>query len=168
MIQRLFRRRVGVGVDVVIALVLFVAATIGSTLYWRHIITFGPQPYYYQPYFEPAVMVACGKGFVVARPQVAEMVPFLLRQTNRFDCNTIRPDAPLGTEDLFQREVGVISSQSSAIPGGLFGVAWTALVRCSACSSGCRSPPSTRSSASGWDHCSRSLEQRRSRFRNFT
>jgi len=127
MIKRLFQRRVGVGVDLAIALTLLVGASIGSTIYWRHIITFGPQPYYYQPYFEPAVMVACGKGFVVARPQVPEMVPFLLRQTDHFDCSAIRPDAPLGTEDLFQRGSWRYLLAVVGYTWRIFGVAWTAL-----------------------------------------
>ena len=59
------------------------------------------QPFYYQEYFEPAVMIACGKGFVIAQPQVPAMVPFLHRQVDSFSCDAIPHSATLGTEGLY-------------------------------------------------------------------
>src|SRR4051794_11046406 len=60
--------------DGVIALLLFIGAATGGLSYWKRTVA-GGQPFYYQNYFEPAVMIGCGKGFVVARPQVPAMVP---------------------------------------------------------------------------------------------
>ncbi len=51
-------------VEAAIVLLLFVGASIGSYIYWKR--TYAPhQPFYYQLYFEPAVFIGCGRGFVV-------------------------------------------------------------------------------------------------------
>jgi hypothetical protein len=89
-------------VETCIALALFVAAAVWGTWYWNRSLEAGHPPFFYQSYFEPAVMVACGQGFVVARPQIAAMTGFLSQQTDRFVCGAIPPDAKLGTEDLYQ------------------------------------------------------------------
>ena len=113
-------------VDCAIALVLGVGATIGGLSYWKR-ATVNGQPFYYQYYFEPAVMIACGKGFVVARPQVTAMVPFLWRQTDGFSCDAIPADAALGTEELYQ--VGARRYLMLAVgwTWRIFGVSWRAL-----------------------------------------
>jgi hypothetical protein len=72
-------------------------------------------------------MIACGRGFVVARPQVPAMVPFLWRETDRFSCETIPPDAPLGTEDLFQLGSWRYLMIAVGWTWRLFGVSWSAL-----------------------------------------
>jgi hypothetical protein len=73
------RRTVALWVDCAIVLLLFAGATIWGTAHWKRAVAAG-QPFYYQLYFEPAVMVACGRGFVVAQPQVPAMVEFLWRR----------------------------------------------------------------------------------------
>ena len=126
-IARAFRRdRVPLWIDLAIAGALFVGAAIGSYRYWHR--TFAAhQPYYYQQYFEPAVMIACGKGFVVARPQVPAMVPFLWRQTAQFSCDAIPRDAPLGTGDMFQLGSWRYLMLAVGYTWRLFGVSWSAL-----------------------------------------
>jgi hypothetical protein len=86
----------------IVALLLLSAAWIWGTLYWNKTYAAGVRPFFYQNYFEPAVMIACGKGFVVAQPQVPAMVPFLWRQAERFSCDAIPADAKLGTDGLYQ------------------------------------------------------------------
>jgi hypothetical protein len=113
-------------VDIVVALALFVGVGLYSYFHWKRVVAHG-QPFYYQLYFEPAVMIGCGKGFVVARPQVPEMVPFLLRQTDTFSCDHIRPDAPLTTEDMFQQGSWTYLMIAVGWTWRLFGVAWSAL-----------------------------------------
>jgi hypothetical protein len=107
-------------------LVLFVGAATGGMSYWKGAVATG-QPFYYQIYFEPAVMIGCGKGFVVARPQVPAMVPFLLRQVDRFSCDAIGPDAPLGTDDMFQLGSWRYLMLAVGYTWRLFGVSWSAL-----------------------------------------
>jgi hypothetical protein len=112
--------------DCTIALLLGVGAAIGGLSYWKR-ATVNGQPFYYQNYFEPAVMIACGRGFVVARPQVPAMVPFLRRDTNQFSCDAIPADAPLGTEDLFQLGSWRYLMLAVGWTWRLFGVSWNAL-----------------------------------------
>jgi hypothetical protein len=113
-------------IDGTIAVLLFVGAAIGGMSYWKGAVATG-QPFYYQIYFEPAVMIGCGKGFVVARPQVPAMVPFLLRQVDRFSCDAIAADAPLGTDDMFQLGSWRYLMLAVGYPWRLFGVSWSAL-----------------------------------------
>ncbi len=113
-------------IDCLIALLLFVGTAIGGLSYWRGAVA-GGQPFYYQNYFEPAVMIGCGKGFVVARPQVPAMVPFLLRQSDRFSCDAIPADAPLGTEDMFQLGSWRYLMLAVGYTWRVFGVSWSAL-----------------------------------------
>jgi hypothetical protein len=133
---RAFRRRsVPLWVDCTIALLLFTGAAVWGTAHWKHSTVSG-QPFYYQNYFEPAVMIACGKGFVVAQPQVPAMVEFLWRRADRFSCDAIPPGANLGTEGLYQapwrylmfavgvswRVLGVSWSGLGPLFGALFGL----------------------------------------------
>src|SRR5882724_5620008 len=56
----------------------------------------------YQLYYEPAVMVACGKGFVVAKPQIPEMTRFLNEGTQTFYCGDIPANTTFVSKGLFQ------------------------------------------------------------------
>ena len=126
-VTRVFwRSRAPLWIDGTIALLLFVGAAIGGMSYWKRAVAAG-QPFYYQNYFEPAVMIGCGKGFVVARPQVPAMVPFLWRQVDRFSCDAITPAAPLGTEDMFQLGSWRYLMLAVGYTWRLFGVSWSAL-----------------------------------------
>ena len=109
-----------------IALLLFGGAAICGLSYWKGAVAAG-QPFYYQNYFEPAVMIGCGKGFVVARPQVPAMVPFLWQQADRFSCGAIPADAPLGTEDMFQQGPWRYLMLAVGYTWRVFGVSWSAL-----------------------------------------
>jgi hypothetical protein len=128
------RRAVPLWIDCSIALLIFLGAGVWGTVSWKRSII-GGQPFYYQHYFEPAVMIACGKGFVVAQPQVPAMVPFLWRQVDQFSCDVIPPGVRLGTEGLYQapwryllyvvgfawRLLGVSWSGMGPLFGSLFG-----------------------------------------------
>ena len=120
------RRSIPLWIDCVIGLLLLVGSGILGTAYWKRAVANG-QPPYYQLYFEPSVMIACGKGFVVARPQVPEMVPFLRQQVDRFPCDAIGPDAALGTRDVFQQGSWRYLMLAVGFTWRLFGVSWTAL-----------------------------------------
>lgn len=95
------RPRSGRRLDYSIGLLLFVGAATWGTVHWNRSVTGGLPPFY-QSYFEPAVMIACGKGFVIAQPKVPAMTDFLLQRTDRFSCDAIPADAALGTRGLYQ------------------------------------------------------------------
>lgn len=120
------RRGLSLRVDGVIALVVLFAAALWGFAFWKHFTARG-QPFYYQLYFEPSVMVACGKGFVVARPQVPEMVSFLRRQQDAFSCDAIPANAPLTTDEVFQQGPWLYLMLAVGWTWRIVGVAWSRL-----------------------------------------
>ena len=52
----------------------------------------GAQPFFYQSNFEPAVMMACGRGFVTSPASPPALVEFLNVRRNEFDCSLL-PEA---------------------------------------------------------------------------
>ena len=62
---------------------------------WETGVTERGDPQFYQSYFEPAVMVGCGRGFVVSETQSPKPVAdFLERRRDSFDCREIPADLP--------------------------------------------------------------------------
>lgn len=119
------RRTVPLRVDCAIVVLLFVSAAFWGTTHWKRSVAAG-QPFYYQQYFEPAVMIACGKGFVVAQPQVPAMSPFLARRVDRFSCDAIPPAAILGTDGLYQASWRYLMF-AVGLSWRLLGVSWSGL-----------------------------------------
>jgi hypothetical protein len=95
------RRSAPLWFDGVVGLLIFLCAGIGGTLYWNRTNTV-PLPFFYQSYFEPSVMIACGKGFVVAQPPVPAVATFLAQKVDRLSCDQIPPGTVVGTEGLYQ------------------------------------------------------------------
>jgi len=120
------RRPIQLRIDGLIVLALFVASGFWGIAFWKRAVRYG-QPFYYQLYFEPAVMVGCGKGFVVARPQVPEMVTFLRQEVDHFSCDAIRPDTPFTADEVFQQGSWRYLMLSVGYTWRLFGVSWRAL-----------------------------------------
>src|ERR1043166_2161826 len=140
--RRAMRSRPGAAVlDAAIAVTILVLATNWGTWYWNKSLAIGRHPSFYQLYFEPAVMVACGKGFVVAQPQVPSMGRFLAEQAETFDCADIPAGTKLVGDQLFQganrylmtaagltwRVRGISFRNLGPLAGALFGVAITAV-----------------------------------------
>jgi hypothetical protein len=93
----------GVRTDLLIAAVVLVASGVWANAYFNNFLARGGQPEFYQNYFEPAVMVACGKGYVITQgPRVAALEDFLQRRADSFDCAALPADARVGTKDLYQ------------------------------------------------------------------
>ena len=123
-------------IEAVVAISLFSAAAKWGSWYWHESLVIGRHPFFYQLYYEPAVMVACGKGFVIAQPQVPEMTRFLTEQTQSFDCADIPASTRLTSEGLYQgssrylmtavgwtwRSVGVSWRKLGPFAGVLFGL----------------------------------------------
>jgi hypothetical protein len=91
--------------DLVIAAVLLMGSGVWATRYFNAWTARGEQVRFYQEYFEPAVMIACGRGFVVAssQPPPPPLNDFLLLRRDAFDCRDIPPGIQLGREGLYQR-----------------------------------------------------------------
>jgi hypothetical protein len=119
-----------------IVLTVLIAAADWGRVYWNRSLELGRHPGFYQLYFEPAVMVACGRGFGVTVPQLPAMGRFLREETNTFDCHDIPSNATLVRDGLYQgsarylmtavgwtwRSVGVSWRRLGPLAGWLFGV----------------------------------------------
>lgn len=58
---------------------------------------------FYQQYFEPALMIACGRGFVVAQGQPpAAIADFVAQKSDRFACAQLPADLPVTSRNLYQ------------------------------------------------------------------
>ena len=54
-------------IEIAIAASLLVGSGVWSARFWNAWTASGGQAVFYQSYFEPAVMVACGKGYVISQ-----------------------------------------------------------------------------------------------------
>lgn len=89
-------------IDLAIAFALMVASGMWASSFWNEWTARGGRGVFYQTYFEPAVMIACGKGFVISHPRPKALEDFLFERVDRFDCKDIPADNPLNTRFLFQ------------------------------------------------------------------
>lgn len=114
--------------DVILALVLFlIAAVIGSARYGRAMQR-GPHPFFYQSYFEPAVMLACGRGFGVAESpaRVPSLQAFLIEQADRFSCRDIPRDLVVGSAGRYQDPWRYLMT-AVAVSWMVLGISWSGL-----------------------------------------
>ena len=110
--------RWGRGDAAILAIVFGLAGIWGGFFFARYIRT-GGHPFFYQSYYEPAVMFACGKGFRVAERQPPPLRAFLTEQTDRFSCDQLPADLTVGTDHLYQRPWRYLMT--------MVGVAWMVL-----------------------------------------
>jgi hypothetical protein len=89
-------------VELAIVLSVFIASTLWGTQFWNDWVARGGQPVFYQAYFEPAVMVACGRGFVITRHQPKPLEDFLFLRADRFDCSTLPRQLDLDPDHVYQ------------------------------------------------------------------
>lgn len=89
-------------IDGAIVLALCLASGVWGTGFWNSWTARGGQPVFYQTYFEPAVMVACGKGFVISKVQPKPLEDFLFQRRDALACSDIPPETELGTRYLYQ------------------------------------------------------------------
>ena len=75
--------------DAALTLLVFVTAGLWGLHYWHASQAAGRHGRFYQEYFEPAVMTACGRGFVVTSPPFPALTDFLALKRDRFDCRDI-------------------------------------------------------------------------------
>jgi hypothetical protein len=89
-------------VDLLIALALLAGSGVWATRFWNTWTARGGTPEFYQIYFEPAVMIACGKGFVISEHQPKALEDFLWRRRDNLSCADLPADLTLGTKGIYQ------------------------------------------------------------------
>jgi hypothetical protein len=110
--------------EALIAFVVFGAAWWWGTTYWRLSLKAGKTPQFYQEYFEPAIMVACGHGFVIAHPPPQTLIDFLQRKVNTFSCDQVAGNLDLSTKYLYQGAWKYLL-YTVGIAWRFLGVSWT-------------------------------------------
>jgi hypothetical protein len=111
--------------ETLVVVLLFGAATWWGLHYWRLSLAAGREPQFYQEYFEPAVMMACDKGFVVATPPIPVITEFLSGRRATFECSEIPANASLGPPVLQAAWRYLMSAV--AIGWKVLGVSWNAI-----------------------------------------
>ena len=105
---------------------IFLAAAVVGTLSVRRFVAAGGRPFFYQTYFEPAVMTACGRGFVISEHQPPGLAAFLAQQRDRFSCTELPPDLRVGTTALVQGPWRYLMT-TVAMAWMLLGISWSGL-----------------------------------------
>jgi hypothetical protein len=112
--------------EAAVAAGIFALAAIWGAAYFSRYVRRGGRPFFYQTYFEPAVMLACGRGFVIGQPQPAPVTAFLFQRTDRFSCAELPPDLIVGTAGMYQRPWRYLLT-TVALAWKLLGISWSGL-----------------------------------------
>src|SRR5689334_15019604 len=112
--------------DAAVAAAIFALSAIWGSAFVGRYVRRGGHPFFYQTYFEPAVMLACGRGFLVAQPQPAAVRAFLFQQTDRLSCAELPADLNPGTAGLYQRPWRYLMT-AVAIVWKVRGISWSGL-----------------------------------------
>ena len=103
--DRLTRSRKEIVADVAIACVVFALSSVWAARYWTAWTGQGGKPEFYQSTFEPAVMIACGHGFVASSPKPPALADFLEQRRDAISCAEIPAGAAQLQGWVFQRPV---------------------------------------------------------------
>lgn len=90
-------------IDTLLLLGLFVLGTCIGTWSFQTFVASGGQPQFYQRDYGPAVMVACGRGFVNPdHAQLPALAAFLSTATDSFSCTSLPSNIPLKPLNVVQ------------------------------------------------------------------
>ena len=112
--------------DLAIAVIVLVASGAWATRFWDTWVAQGGEPVFYQVYFEPAVMIACGHGFVISQPQPKVLEDFLWRRRDRLNCAELPSDMKLGENGLYQ-EAWTYLQYSVGWAWRILGISWSGM-----------------------------------------
>jgi len=112
--------------DVLAIALLFGGASWWGAHYYRSFVDAGHRPSFYQSYFEPAVMMACGHGFTVAADRPAVVTDFLEQRTDGLDCASLPASLQESTDGVFQYAWFYLMI-SVGLVWKLLGVSWSGL-----------------------------------------
>lgn len=82
---------------------------------------------FYQEYFEPAVMAACGRGFVSAVQVPPALDDFLHQRTDSFDCAQLPADAPLNPASSVYQYAWFYLMWMVALFWKIAGISWSGM-----------------------------------------
>lgn len=114
------------GIEAAIAIAVLIASGVWATQFWNTWTSQGGQPEFYQIYFEPAVMIACGKGFVISEQQPKVLEDFLWRRRDSLACSELPPDIKLGDRGLYQ-EAWTYLQYTVGWSWRILGISWSGM-----------------------------------------
>lgn len=112
--------------ELMVAALLLLASGVWATQFWNTWTAQGGQPAFYQIYFEPAVMIACGKGFVISQHQPKVLEDFLWQRRDRLACEELPADMVLGDQGLYQ-EAWTYLQYTVGWAWRLLGISWSGM-----------------------------------------
>jgi hypothetical protein len=113
--------------DVIVMIALAGLATVTAVRYIAAFRAGGERPVFYQETFGPAVMQACGRGFINPAPeQIPALDAFLAEKTDSFDCRAVPHDVAAIALTPMQ-DVSRYLLAASAMSFRMAGVRWQAL-----------------------------------------
>jgi len=112
--------------DLAIAAAILLLSGASATQFWNTWTKQGGQPEFYQIYFEPAVMIACGKGFVISEHQPQALEDFLWRRRDNLSCGELPPDLRLGDRGLYQ-EAWTYLQYTVGYAWRILGISWSGM-----------------------------------------
>src|SRR5262249_40253241 len=116
-------------VDVLIAFALIVFAYLLGVGYVRRAVSGGLKPEFYQREFGPAVMMACGRGYVSPVPgDAAALDQFLALERDTLECRDIPAGVRLQARLSLSQYVWKYLLWTAAAIWRVRGLAWAALV----------------------------------------
>ena len=89
-------------IELAIVVALLAGSGAWATRFWNTWTARGGQPVFYQLYFEPAVMIACGKGFNISETQPKPLEDFLFQRRDSVSCRDLPSDLKVGQQYLYQ------------------------------------------------------------------
>ena len=113
--------------EAAVAFLLFMIAACWGTFYWNRSLQAGRQPSFYQLYYEPAVMMACGHGFVQADPPLPAITDFVLLKRNTLSCADIPAGTNLTARGLDQKKAWIYLLATVAAAWRVLGISWSGL-----------------------------------------
>src|SRR5882672_10506233 len=113
--------------EAALVILLFAASFVVSYVAMRVYRAAGIQPFFYQQNFEPAVMMACGRGFGVSSPTPRALVDFLQVRRNDFDCGLLPASTRSLPPTMAANANWYYLYGTAAAVWRVTGVSWTAL-----------------------------------------
>lgn len=112
--------------DAAVAFLLFGVTVFLALLAMRDFRAAGARSYFYQSNFEPAVTMACGRGFGVPQPSPASLIDFLQERRDDFPCGDLDGSTVQPLTEAAHANWYYLYGATAAV-WRITGVSWTAI-----------------------------------------
>lgn len=109
-----------------LALAILLGSGLWGAHYWNKWVVQGGRPEFYQLYFEPSVMVACGKGFGITYRQSQPVEDFVQRRRDRLECAELPADVTVDNR-FFYQAAWTYLLYTVGLFWRVFGISWSGM-----------------------------------------